>query len=144
MARLDDGFSTTVTFSGGTSGVTLLLYEKEVTPPSLVGGGPNDITTMRNNVYRTQSPKKLISLGPSSFVASYDPAVYDEIIAMINDNQSIVVTFPDGSTLTFWGWIDEFVPGALVEGEQPTATVTIMPSNQNAAGNEIAPDYQAA
>jgi len=139
--RLDDGFSTTIEFSSGSSGVSFLMYEKGVTPPAVSGGGENDTSTMRNTTYRTKAPKSLISLLSSSFVGAYDPEVLDEIIAMINVNQEITLTYPDSSTWVFWGWIDEFTPGELREGEQPEATVTIIPSNQDASGNEIAPAY---
>jgi len=140
MARLDDGHSTTVSF--GTSTVTK-LYEKEVTPPGMEGGGENDTTTMHNTVYRTKSPKKLKSLTDMSMVCAYDPAAYSELVAAININQLITVTFPDGDTLAFWGWLDVFTPNAIVEGEQPTANVTIICSNQNASGVETAPSYSA-
>ncbi len=139
--RIDDGHPTTIAFSAGSSGVTFLMYEKEVVPPGVSGGGENDTTTMRNTTWRTKAPKSLKTLLPGSFVGAYDPAVLDEIVAMANVNQSIVLTFPDDSTWTFWGWIDEFVPNTIVEGEQPTANVTIIPSNQNASGVETAPVY---
>ena len=139
--RIDDGHSTTITFTGGSSGVTFLMWEKEVTPPGVSGGGENDTTTMHNTTYRTKAPKSLITLMQASFVAAYDPEVLDEIIAMVNANQEITLTFPDDSTWVFWGWIDEFVPNNIVEGEQPTANVTIIPSNQDADGDEIPPAY---
>lgn len=138
MARIDDGFSTTIEF-----GLTK-LYEKSVTPPGVEGGGENDTTTMLNTVWRTKSPKKLLSLSVCSFVVAYDPAVYDEIIAEVNVNQAIVITFADGSSLTFWGWLDVFTPNEAVEGSQPTAGCTIIPSNQDTAGAEIAPAYGEA
>ena len=140
MARIDDGFATLIEFSEDSD---VQMWEKEVTPPGVSGGGENDTSTMRNTAWRTRSPKGLKTLSNSSFVAAYDPAVYDEIVAMCNVNQQITVTFPDDSTLTFWGWIDEFTPNAAVEGEQPTAEVTIIPSNQNASGTETAPVYAA-
>jgi hypothetical protein len=136
MTRIDDGFATLISFSADSA---VQMWEKEVTPPGVSGGGENDTSTMRNTTWRTKSPKGLISLSESSFTAAYDPAVYDEIVAMANVNQLITITFPNGDTLVFWGWIDEFTPGALVEGEQPTADVTIIPSNQNASGVETAP-----
>jgi len=142
MARMDDGHSTTIEFSVGASD-TIKLYEKEMTPPGVSGGGENDTTTMINDAWRTKSPKQLKTLAPASFVAAYDPAVYDEIVAMVNVNQSIVITFPDASTLTFWGWMDEFTPNAITEGEQPTANITIIPSNQDADGTEFPPEYKA-
>ena len=140
MARLDDGFSTLLTFSEDSN---VQMWEKGVTPPGVSGGGENDTSTMRNTTWRTKSPKGLISMMPASATVAYDPAVYDEIIAMCNVNQQITVTFPDDSTLVFWGWIDEFTPNEAVEGEQPTADLTIIPSNQNAAGTETAPVYSS-
>ena len=140
MARLDDGFATLVEFSESSD---VQFWEKEVTPPGASGGGENDTSTMRNTAWRTKAPKGLISLAESSLSAAYDPAVYDDIVAMLNVNQQVTITFPDSSTLVFWGWIDEFTPGAAVEGEQPTADVTIIASNQNADGVETAPVYTA-
>jgi len=140
MARMDDGFATLITFDEDSD---VQLWEKEVSPPGVSGGGANDTTTMQNTAWRTMSPKQLKTLTPSSLVAAYDPAVYDEIVTMCNVNQQITVTFPDSSTLVFWGWIDEFTPNRIVEGEQPTAEVTIVPSNQNGSGVETAPSYSA-
>lgn len=136
MARLDDGFATLITFA---QNPTVKLYEKEVTPPGIDGGGANDTTTMRNTAYRTKAPKKLKTLADSSFKAAYDVAVYPQILAMININQLITITFPDATTLAFWGYINAFTPDALVEGAQPTASVTIIPTNQNSSGVETAP-----
>ena len=141
MSRIDDGFSTTIAFAEDSD---VQMWEKEVTPPGVDGGGENDTSTMRNTTWRTRSPKGLKTLSESSFTAVYDPAVYDEIISMVNVNQQITITFADDSTLVFWGWINEFTPNAAVEGEQPTAEVTIIPSNQNADGDETAPEYSAA
>ena len=142
MARIDDGFSTTIDF---TDLPTVTFYEKTVTPPGMDGGGPNDTTTMLNTAWRTKAPKKLKSLTTMTLTAAYDPAVYTDIVGAngINNNQEITVNFPDGSTLVFWGWIDKFTPNEIVEGEQPTAEVIIECSNQDAAGAEIAPVYTA-
>jgi len=138
MGKMDDGFPTKITFSGAGSQVDVYLFEKEVTPPGFTGGGAIDTTTMRNETFRTKLPKSLIDTSPCSFTGAYDTSLYTEILTAINVNQEIVVTFPDDSTLTFWGWVDEFTPNALVEGEQPTASVTIIPSNWDGDA-EIAP-----
>jgi hypothetical protein len=143
MSRIDDGHQTLLEFSAATSGVTV-FWEKEITPPGVSGNGENDTSTMRNAVYRTKAPKSLKTLTPGSFVVAYDPAILDEMIAMVQVNQQITITYPDLSTWVFWGFIDEFTPNALVEGEQPTANITVIPSNQDAAGDEIAPVYAAA
>jgi hypothetical protein len=140
MARIDDGFSTTITFANYPS---VSFYEKEVTPPGMEGGGANEITTMLNTTWRTKAPKKLVSLTDCNFVAAYDPVVYSDVVSMVNENQLITITFPDTSTVAFWGWLDQFTPNANTEGEQPTAQCTIIPSNQNASGTETAPVYTA-
>lgn len=134
--RIDDGFKTLIAFSLASS---VLMYEKSVTPPGIAAGGATDTTTMRNTAWRTRAPKKLKSLENSSIVVAYDPAVYDQIAAMISKNQSITITFPDNSTLVFWGWIDTFTPNEITEGEQATANVTIIPSNMDASKAEVAP-----
>ena len=145
MSRIDDGFATTITFGDQTSGTGpgITFWEKEITPPGMDAGGANDTTTMRNTLYRTKAAKKLITMTPMTLVVSYDAIFYDDIIAMIATNQLITITFPDTATLAFYGWLDKFVPGNIVEGEQPTASITIEPSNQTDDGVETAPDYTA-
>ena len=141
MGIINDGHPTTISFAGGFSGTggVLEMKEKELTPPGVEGGGPNDTTTMRNSTWRTKQPKQLLTLTDSTITVAYDPDVYNEILAMVNVNQEITITFPDATTLTFWGWVDMFSPNAVVEGEQPTAEITIVPSNQDTAGTETAP-----
>ena len=145
MAILNDGYQTTITFTSSqiSSGVTIsnIMEEKEVPPPGIAGGGAIDTTSMRNSAWRTAAAKSLKSLQPITLVVAYDPDLYDEMINMVNDNQEITITFPDGSTLVFWGFVDEFVPNALTEGEQPTANVTIVPTNKDDSGSETAPVY---
>lgn len=146
MSFLNDGYQTTIEFDVA-SGVTLTSYfkEKSVTPPSLMGGGENDTTTMRNTTYRTKQPKVLVTMGNMTFTAAYDPSCYDLIVdELLNKNGLITVTFSDGSSLAFYGWLDEFVPGACEDGAQPEATCTIICSNQQSNGDESAPDYTAA
>ena len=134
--KLDDGHSTRIGFS---LDPTVEIYEKTVQPPGLEGGGENNTTTMLNVLYRTKSPKKLVTLSEASLKVAYDTKSYTTILAMLNKNQLITITFPDASTYAFYGWIDEFKPSDLEDGKQPEATVKIIPSNQNAAGAEAAP-----
>ena len=142
-----DGYQTTIAFTSAEMDsqdfLLEVMEEKEVTPPGVDGGGANDATTMRNTTWRTMAPKVLKTLTESPIVVAYDPEFYNEMVAMINDNQQITITFPDLSRLIFWGWINSFTPNANVEGEQPTANLVIIPSNQDGNNNnaEIAPDY---
>ena len=143
-AYLTDGHPTTVTFFALGTGVTLLMKETEVTPPGMEGGDANDTTTMRNTTWRTKQPKHLIELSDCNFVAQYDPAVYDQILSIINVNGIVRINFSDDSALEFYGWLKNFTPGNCVEGAMPTATCTVICGNQNDTGTEIGPDYQAA
>jgi hypothetical protein len=142
--RLDDGFSTIVEFDELPG---LKMYEKTVTPPGVNAGGAIDTTTMRNTEVRTKSPKQLIDFSDMSLTVAYDTGIYanDQIIAVCGVNQLITITLPDGGTYEFWGWIDQFTPGELSEGNQPTATMTIILSNQDATDDnaEIKPVYTA-
>jgi hypothetical protein len=143
MAFIEDGHPTLVTFSASTS-AALYFKEKEVTPVGISAGGENDTTTMKNTTWRTKAPKQLKTLTTMSEVAMYDPAIYDEVVGFIGVNQQVTITFPDTSTLVFWGWIDEFTPNAVTEGTMATANVTIIASNQNDSQEETAPVYTAA
>jgi hypothetical protein len=141
MSYLTDGHPTLISFS---LSPTVKFKEIGVTPPGLDAGGPNDTTTMRNTAYRTMQPKHLVTLTPMTATCEYDPDCYDSIVAdLLGENGQITVTFPDESTLTFWGWLDKFMPGELKEGTMPTATVTIQPSNQNNSNVEVPPVYAA-
>jgi hypothetical protein len=137
MAIMDDGFSTTIAFSEDSS---VQMQEIEVTPPGVSGGGEIDQTSMQNTTWRTAAPKSLKTLTDGSLTVAYDPDFITEIIAMVNVNQQITVTFPGAETLVFWGWIDEFAPGAQVEGQRPTASVTLKASNLNGSNVETAPE----
>lgn len=140
MGILGDGFSTIIDLTG--AGVT--FKEKSVQPPGLDGGDAVENSTMRNTTWRTFSPRKLVTATEASIVVAYDPAIYDSIVASLNVNQQITITFPDGSKLAFWGFLKDFQPGELAEGSQPEATITIVPTNQNSAGEETGPDFTAA
>jgi len=137
---LDDGFSTIITLANIP---TVKIYEKEVTPPGIQAGGAIETTTMRNTTWRTMSPKSLRTLTPMSVTVAFATEAIPQIQGQVGINQLITVTFPDLSTLAFYGWIDEFTIGAMTEGEQPTATITIQPSNQSSPGVEAAPVYTA-
>lgn len=136
--RLDDGFSTIITF---TNIPTVKLYEKEVTPPGMTAGGPIDTTTMRNTTWRTMAPRQLKSLTQISTTVAFATEAIPLVQEQIGVNQEITVTFPDNSTIVFFGWIEEFTFGAFTEGEQPTATLTIQPGNIDTGGDEVAPAY---
>ena len=137
--RLDDGFPTTIRFSENPN---VKFWEKTITPPGIMGGGGNETTTMRNTRVRTKAPKKLLDVGDMALTVAYDPEVIDEILEMAQVNQKMWIEWPDGSAEEVWGWIDEFNRNELTtDGEQPTADVVIVISNQDNDGEEVLPEY---
>lgn len=135
---LIDGFKTLISFAGAPS---ILLREKSVTPLGLDGGDKIDITTMRNTLVRTYSPQHLIDTTDMSFVASYDPAVLTELLAMINVNDLIGVTHSDGHGWDFFGALRSAIPNENNIGEQPTLNCVINPTNVDLVDNESVPLY---
>jgi hypothetical protein len=124
--KLKDGFSTKITFAVDPD---ISFWEKTVKPPSIDGGDPIEQMTMHNVDWRTVAPRSLKTLGESTSTVAYDPAVYDQIKAIINVETTVTVRFPDGSTLAFYGYLQKFEPSEHQEGTQPEATVTIIPTN---------------
>lgn len=136
MSRLRDGFKTLVTFS-----LNPLYYaEIEVTPPGVDKGGLIDQTTMRNTTWRTAIGKALRTLTEVSVTINWDPAIYGQT-AFVMGNQLITITFPDGSSVAFWADVNKFQPGPNKEGDRPTATLTILPTNLNASCVETGPVF---
>lgn len=134
---LTEGFSTIVTFSLG----AVAFAEKTVQPPGLDGGGPNDTTTMRNTAFRTMQPKKLITATPVKGKCAYATSAYTTLLAQINKNQLITVTFSDLTKVAIWGYLDKFEPQEVKEGSQPEADFTVQPTNQDNSGNEVGPAW---
>lgn len=138
QVRLDDGHATIITFANAP---TVKLFEKDVTPPGMTAGGAIDTTTMRNTEWRTNAPKKLKTLTAVTATVAFATDAIPVMFAQIGVLQPINIMYPDHAQLDFWGWLDEFTPGAFTEGEQPTATITVQPSNRDAGGAESAPVY---
>ncbi len=125
---LPDRHSTLITFA---TNDVIKFWEKSVTPPGIDGGDAVETHTMHNTVWRTMASRTLQTMTEASASVAYDPATYDEIIALINVETTITVTFADGSTLAFFGYLRTFEPDECVEGTQPTATITIQPTNRD-------------
>lgn len=141
-ARLTDGFSTTIAFAADSDAS---FWEVTITPPGMDGGDPIDNTTMLNTNWRTFAARALKTLTESKITAAYDPLLYSNILDLINVETSITIHFPNSDTLAFYGFLQKFEPGDCKEGEQPTATITIKPTNYDpVAGTEEAPVYTAA
>lgn len=138
--KLKDGYRTLFTFAADPD---VSFWEKTVKPPGLDGGDAIEQTTMHNEDYRTFAPRSLITMTESSMTAAYDPAVLTQIMALINIETTITISFADGSTWAFFGFLKSFETNELQEGEQPNASVSIVctnfdPTNKVEAGPALA------
>jgi hypothetical protein len=134
--KMDDGFSTVIAFARDPD---IEFWEKQVQPPGVDGGDAIETTTMHNILWRTMAPRQLRTLTEFTITAAYDPVLYNSILNILNISDSITIHFPDGSTLDFFGYLKFFEPGEHVEGEQPEATITIVPTNFDFA-NDVEAD----
>jgi hypothetical protein len=138
---MDDGYQTLISFS---TAPTVGFWEKSITPPGMDGGDAIETTTMHNDDLRTFAPRALVTLTEFTMMAAYNPAVYDNVMALLNVNTTITVFFPNLDTLAFFGFLRTFEPAELVEGTQPEATITVTPSNLDpVSGAEEFPVYTA-
>jgi len=144
---LKDGFGIQITFGTGKSGVdhsgiVLFLDPTSITPPGLDGGDAIDTTTHSNTAYRTKHQRSLKEITDGSCTVVYDPDAWASIVAAINDNVLITFTFPDGSSVSVYGYLKSFIPNEYVEGEQATAECVIVVTNWNHnTGAEYGPVY---
>src|SRR5688572_8154423 len=123
---LRDGHSSLVTIGADPD---CSVWEKTVNPPGVDGGDSIEQTTMHNDDWRTFAPRSLKTLTESTFKASYDPIYFTQLLLLINVRTTITITWREGSTLAFYGYLKAFIPDELAEGTQPEATVTILPTN---------------
>lgn len=124
--KMPDGYQSEITFQNQPA---VQLWEKQIKPPGVDGGEKIDTSTLLNTAWRTASPRHLKTLSDMSCQFAYDPDVLPVIYGLINQEQSITVLFPDGSTLAFWGFLQKFEPGELKEGEFPMAAGTVAVTN---------------
>jgi hypothetical protein len=140
MSILKDGYKVTITLGGPGAN---LYGEIEITPPEIDGRGGIDMTSMRNLAWVTMAPKSLKQLNPVNAKLMFDPSLIPAVYARVQRNTLFTITFPDGATLTFWGWIDKMTHDPLKESERPTLTVVIQPSNLNSQCQEAGPVFTA-
>lgn len=134
---LENGFSSKITLG---SDPDIEFFEKSVQPPGVDGGDEIDTSTMHNTAWRTKAPGALKELTDTEVTAAYDSAVYTNIIAAVNRKDTITVTFPNGDTIAFFGYLKTFEPQEMEEGEHPEAELTIVATNSDTGtGGEEAP-----
>jgi hypothetical protein len=139
--KIKDGFKTTIAFSQAPA---LCFWEEGVKPPGVDGGDPIPQTTMHNTAWRTAAPRQLKTLTEITVTVRYNPRLYHDILTAINREDSITVHFPDLSSLAFYGYLKSFEANELKEGEPPTGTISIIPTNYDYTnGVEAAPVYSS-
>lgn len=127
MAFLTNGFQTLI---GHSLAPGVLLREREVQPPEIEVGAI-DTTTMRNEYWRTQAPKFLITPGDITVQGQYDPILpygtttFTGLLGLVGN---ITIRFPDLSAIVFPGWLDKITPASLKEEEFPLAEFKFKPS----------------
>lgn len=129
--KLDDGFKCVTTFALDPD---IELWEIETGIPGLDGGDPINTTTMHNVRWRTMAARALITLSEATIKAAFDPVVYTNLLSILNVETTITETFPDGSTLAYFGFMRMLTFDPLVEGTMPTCTVTKTPTNWDPVG----------
>jgi hypothetical protein len=146
MGLLKDGYQTLFT----TSLIAAKMYKiVSLTPPPIDGRGPIDQTNMESAVATQKSPKALIDMGNFNATIVYDTKNYDftdvnAIAFWVNVNGLCNLTFPDGTGVNFWGYINAMRPGENAEGNRPTAVLEIVVTNEDNSGNQVLPDWVAA
>ncbi len=130
--KLPDGYQTTIANSLFPA---VQFWEKSVQAPGYDGGAPIDTTTQLNTEWRTMAPRSLKTVTESQNKVAFDPDCLDDIRVLINRVVSWTVHMPDGSTVSFFGFLQKFIPDAFVEGTFPEATITVTPTNWDPANN---------
>lgn len=138
--HLTDGFPTLI---GMSNAPNVAFWEVSVKPPGFDGGELNPQTNMRNTAWRTFMAKKLKTLTAMTFKAHYDPKVIGDINNQLNINQLYTVTHSNGAVWSFWAVLNKFDLDEVTEGNTPTASCTITPTNMDNSGAEVAPSYTA-
>lgn len=124
---MENGFGALVAFERDPD---VFIWEKEVTPNTLDGGDPIDISTNHNVTGRTKAARVLVDFGEISLSGSYDPVLENQIRSnLVNRNGAITLHYPDGSTYDFFGYLRTFERGAMNEEGQPETTFTIVITN---------------
>ena len=137
--RFDDGYRCLISFS---ENPTIKIWIIDVKPPGWDGGGAIETATMENDDLRTKRPKALVTATNSSCQVAYALSALRDIREMINVLQEITITYPDSAgTETFWGWVNTFEPSSFVEGTRPTASMEIIPANEDDTGAESIPTF---
>lgn len=115
--------------------------------PGVDGGEALDATCLSNTEWMTKLPQTLKNVPALSFTGRFVPEDWAGIVAEVNVNQLITITFTyqgdDLGEIAFWGYLKSFVPDAGAVGTTWNATGTIEVTNMNGSNVETGPVYSA-
>lgn len=140
--KLEDGYQSLIAFAADAD---VSFFEKSIKPPGIDNGDPIDQTTMWNTDVITKASQALDEITEVSGKVAYDPEVYDQIMALSGVEGVVTVYFPDGSAISFFGYLRKFEPDEMERGKQPEASITVVITNVDPSdGSEVVPDYYPA
>jgi hypothetical protein len=128
--RIENGLPTIITLAIDSD---IAFWEVDVTPPGIDGGDANDLTNMHNIDWRQYAARTLKTLTEASSTVQIAPESFTQILAVVNVETTVTVHMPGGAKLAFYGYVRVWAPAAFVEGEPPTGTITIQPTNRDPA-----------
>lgn len=126
--QMDDGHSTLLIIDADPD---IPFWEKTVKPPGVDGGDPIETSTMHNSVWRTQVSRSLKTMTPCNLTAAYDPEIWCLIPDQVNAEGLMVVVFPNGDLVGFYGFLQSFEPQDHLEGAQPECDIVIAVTNND-------------
>jgi len=134
--RALEAVHTTLTIGG------LDLCLKSLGAVGATGGDPIDATCLSNVEFVTKQPQTLKEIPDIAFACLYTPSELAAVLAEINVNQIISITFAAGEgSLTFWGYLKSYEPKEAAKGEDWQATGVVVVTNLDATGAEVGPQF---
>ena len=135
---LEEGLGLRYSFAGG----TLLIEELAVKPPGVQGTGGKNTTNHANTAIQTKSPGKLAEITNIGGTCHFEKGALAGLMAQVQVNQLITITYPGGGSHAVYGWLEAFIPNDFVANQQPTASFTIIVGNRHSTtGAETLPVY---
>lgn len=134
---LQNGYSTKIVFSRAP---TIGFWEKTVQPGESDNGEPIEIVTMRDTQFVPMVPNSpLVKHGPSQVVCAYDPlAISDADTTLIGQPGTVTEQYADGSTKTFYGYLQKMARNAHARGAFPECTLTIVETDWDYVNRVVA------
>ncbi len=144
--HFNDGYQSLFTFS---SDPNISVWERTLGLPGQEGGDAIDLTTQHNADLRTKAARQLKEHTEYTIVCGYAPEAYTQLEAMVNVEQSISRYLPAvngaaADAIVHYGYLKTTAYSEFTEGEFPTVTLTIVPTDRDpSTGGEQGPVYHA-